>query len=78
MESGRTPSTAPPSFPAVKHLVWAMVAGTALVMSGLRDDRPPQPPAAGSAATATAPASAAAAGTAARVPSAPVPSTSAS
>uniref|UniRef100_A0AAU1LKC5 Class F sortase n=1 Tax=Streptomyces sp. NBC_00148 TaxID=2903626 RepID=A0AAU1LKC5_9ACTN len=80
MESGRTPSTAPPSFPAVKHLVWALVAGTALVMSGLRDDRPPQPPAAGSAATASAPASAAAsaAGTAARVPSAPVPSAAAS
>ncbi|MFJ2296619.1 class F sortase [Streptomyces sp. NPDC087894] len=72
MESGRTPSTAPPSFPAVKHLVWALVAGTALVMSGLRDDRPPQPPTAGSAATATAPASApaSAAGTAAPVPSA--------
>ncbi|MEU9060250.1 class F sortase [Streptomyces sp. NPDC048430] len=55
MESGSTNSTTPPSFPAVKHLVWALVAGTALVISGMGDDRPPQPPAAGTAAPAAAP-----------------------
>jgi hypothetical protein len=55
MESGRRISTppSPQSFPAVKHLVWAFVAGTVLVVSGLRDDSPPQPPA---ARTVTAPA----------------------
>ncbi|MFG2586735.1 class F sortase [Streptomyces sp. NPDC048438] len=55
MESGSTDNTTPPSFPAVKHLAWALVAGTALVISGMRDDRPPQPPAAGTAAPAAAP-----------------------
>lgn len=45
METGRRSSTSPQSFPAVKHLVWALVAGTALVVSGMRDDTPPQPPA---------------------------------
>ncbi|MFE9724992.1 class F sortase [Streptomyces sp. NPDC005794] len=55
METGRTAGTAPQSFPAVKHLVWALVAGTALVVSGMRDDRPPQPPAAGTAAADPAP-----------------------
>ena len=55
MESGSTDHTTPPSFPAVKHLAWALVAGTALVISGMRDDRPPQPPAAGAAAPAAAP-----------------------
>lgn len=45
METGRRFSTSPRSFPAVKHLVWALVAGTALVISGTRDDEPPQPPA---------------------------------
>ncbi|WP_406387839.1 class F sortase [Streptomyces sp. NBC_00887] len=45
METGRRSSTSPQSFPAVKHLVWALVAGTALVISGMRDDTPPQPPA---------------------------------
>ncbi|MFJ6850510.1 class F sortase [Streptomyces sp. NPDC091271] len=54
MKSGSTNSATPPAFPAVKHLVWALVAGTALVMSGTRDDRPPQPPAAGTAAPAAA------------------------
>ncbi|MET7368874.1 class F sortase [Streptomyces sp. NPDC005566] len=44
METGRRSSTSPQSFPAVKHLVWALVAGTALVISGMRDDTPPQPP----------------------------------
>ncbi|MFD6534646.1 class F sortase [Streptomyces sp. NPDC060184] len=44
METGRSANTPPQSFPAVKHLVWAVVAGTVLVVSGLRDDRPPQPP----------------------------------
>lgn len=44
MVNGRSTSTSPQSFPAVKHLVWAVVAGTVLVVSGLRDDRPPQPP----------------------------------
>ncbi|MGW2277207.1 class F sortase [Streptomyces sp. NPDC001770] len=44
METGRSTSTSPQSFPASKHLVWAVVAGTVLVVSGLRDDRPPQPP----------------------------------
>ncbi|MET9591765.1 class F sortase [Streptomyces sp. NPDC006516] len=48
----RTPS--PQSFPAVKHLVWAFVVGTVLVVTGLRDNSPPQPPA---ARTVTAPAS---------------------
>ncbi|MFB4426736.1 class F sortase [Streptomyces sp. QL37] len=60
MESGSTNNTATPSFPAVKHLVWALVAGTALVISGTRDDRPPQPPAAATAAPAAAPSAAAA------------------
>ncbi|MFJ8977159.1 class F sortase [Streptomyces sp. NPDC102282] len=51
MDTGRrTSTTSPQSFPAVKHLVWAMVAGTALVVGGLRDDTPPQPPASGAAA----------------------------
>ncbi|MFE2019012.1 class F sortase [Streptomyces sp. NPDC059499] len=45
METGRRSSTSPQAFPAVKHLVWALVAGTALVVSGMRDDTPPQPPA---------------------------------
>lgn len=45
METGRRSSTSPQSFPAVKHLAWALVAGTALVISGMRDDTPPQPPA---------------------------------
>ncbi|WP_405461314.1 class F sortase [Streptomyces sp. NBC_00101] len=44
MESGQRTSTSPPSFPAVKHLVWAVVAGAVLVVNGMRDDRPPQPP----------------------------------
>ncbi|MFD9542829.1 class F sortase [Streptomyces sp. NPDC060022] len=44
METGRRSNTSPQSFPAVKHLVWALVAGTALVISGMRDDAPPQPP----------------------------------
>ncbi|MFE4452823.1 class F sortase [Streptomyces sp. NPDC056796] len=55
MENGHTTSTSAQSFPAVKHLVWALVAGTVLVISGLRDDRPPQPPGTGAAAPATAP-----------------------
>ncbi|MFE7759326.1 class F sortase [Streptomyces sp. NPDC057418] len=46
METGRGTSTSPQSFPKVKHLVWALVAGTALVISGTRDGNPPQPPAA--------------------------------
>ncbi|MFC8226602.1 class F sortase [Streptomyces sp. NPDC057287] len=51
MDTGRrTRTTPPPSFPAVKHLVWALVAGTALVAGGLRDDTPPQPPVSGAAA----------------------------
>lgn len=45
MEPGRRTSTSPQTFPAVKHLVWALVAGTALVISGTRDGNPPQPPA---------------------------------
>ncbi|KQX91550.1 MULTISPECIES: class F sortase [Streptomyces] len=44
MESGRRTSTPPQTFPTVKHLVWALVAGTALVVSGTRDGNPPQPP----------------------------------
>ncbi|MFJ4839467.1 class F sortase [Streptomyces sp. NPDC088746] len=55
MESGSTGNTTAPSFPALKHLVWALVAGTALVISGMRDDRPPQPPTAGTAAPADPP-----------------------
>ncbi|MFJ8619651.1 class F sortase [Streptomyces clavifer] len=43
MESGRRTSTPPQTFPTVKHLVWALVAGTALVVSGTRDGNP-QPP----------------------------------
>ncbi|MDF9874216.1 class F sortase [[Kitasatospora] papulosa] len=50
MDTGRTTSTSAQQFPAVRHLVWALVAGTALVISGTRDDRPPPPPAAGTAA----------------------------
>ncbi|MGV9578734.1 class F sortase [Streptomyces sp. NPDC003509] len=50
MDTGRTTSTSAQRFPAVRHLVWALVAGTALVISGTRDDRPPLPPAAGTAA----------------------------
>ncbi|MFE3518031.1 class F sortase [Streptomyces sp. NPDC059166] len=53
METGRSTSTSttpPSSFPAVKHLVWALVAGTALVAAGLRDETPERPPAAGAAA----------------------------
>ncbi|MFH9467642.1 class F sortase [Streptomyces clavifer] len=44
MESGRSTSTPPQTFPTVKHLVWALVAGTVLVVSGTRDGNPPQPP----------------------------------
>ncbi|MGW0784836.1 class F sortase [Streptomyces sp. NPDC002913] len=55
METGRRNSTSSPqTFPAVKHLVWAFVAGTVLVVTGLRDDSPPKPPAAQSV-TAPAP-----------------------
>ncbi|MEU0134592.1 class F sortase [Streptomyces sp. NPDC006296] len=54
METGQTTSTPGQPFPAVKHLVWALVAGTALVISGTRDDRPPPPPTAGTAAPAPA------------------------
>jgi len=50
MDTGRTTSTSAQQFPAVRHLVWALVAGMALVISGTRDDRPPPPPAAGTAA----------------------------
>ncbi|MEV6310731.1 class F sortase [Streptomyces sp. NPDC051840] len=51
METGRsTSTTSPSSFPAVKHLVWALVAGTALVAAGLREETPPRPPVAGTAA----------------------------
>ncbi|MFF0077489.1 class F sortase [Streptomyces sp. NPDC005494] len=54
MRTGRRTSTpSPQSFPAVKHLVWAFVVGTVLVVTGLRDNSPPQPPA---ARTVTAPA----------------------
>ncbi|WP_405392909.1 class F sortase [Streptomyces sp. NBC_01102] len=56
MESGRRTSTSPQAFPAVKHLVWALVAGTALVISGARDGNPPQPPAARSALAPAPPA----------------------
>ncbi|MFF4244549.1 class F sortase [Streptomyces sp. NPDC001822] len=49
METVPTNSPTPQSFPAVKHLVWACVAGTVLVITGLRDDRPPPPPAAAAA-----------------------------
>jgi hypothetical protein len=55
METGRTTSSPPPAFPAVKHLVYALVAGTALVISGTRHTGPPQPPAAVTAAAAPAP-----------------------
>ncbi|MEU1482880.1 class F sortase [Streptomyces sp. NPDC005752] len=55
METGPTTSTSSQQFPAVKHLVWALVAGTALVISGTRDGGPPQPPAAETAAPAPAP-----------------------
>lgn len=68
METGRSTSTSSQPFPAVRHLVWAVVAGTVLVASGLRDDRPPQPsgspavaaPARPSAAPSSAPPPAAA------------------
>ncbi|MGP3634218.1 class F sortase [Streptomyces sp. 24-1644] len=47
MEKGRTTSTSPHSFtPSAKHLAVALLAGTALVVSGTRDDKPPQPSAA--------------------------------
>ncbi|MFC8596725.1 class F sortase [Streptomyces atroolivaceus] len=64
METGRTTSTSPPPFPKAKHLVWAAVAGAALVIGGMRDDRPPRPPVTGSAAVITPalPAATAAAG----------------
>ncbi|MFJ8884650.1 class F sortase [Streptomyces sp. NPDC102402] len=56
MDTGRrTSTTSPQSFPAVKHLVWALVAGTALVAGGLRDSTPPQPPGSGAAAPPAAP-----------------------
>ncbi|MFE6186320.1 class F sortase [Streptomyces sp. NPDC056465] len=65
MDTGRRVSTpSPQPFPAVKHLVWALVAGTALVVGGLRDDTPPQPPASGASAAEPA----------AAVPAAPAPS----
>ncbi|MEV3930380.1 class F sortase [Streptomyces sp. NPDC049944] len=57
MDTGRRTSTTPSErFPAVKHLVWALVAGTALVAGGLRDSTPPQPPGSGAAAAPAAPA----------------------
>lgn len=47
METGRKTSESPHSFtPSVKHLVWALLAGTVLVISGTRDNEPPQPSAA--------------------------------
>lgn len=49
METVPTNSPTSQTFPAVKHIVWALVAGTVLVITGLRDDRPPQPPAAAAA-----------------------------
>ncbi|MEU1087732.1 class F sortase [Streptomyces sp. NPDC005892] len=54
MQTGRRTSTSPQSFPAVRHLVWAVVAGTVLVVNGMRDDRPPQPPAVAAPAPPTA------------------------
>ncbi|MEU8678867.1 class F sortase [Streptomyces sp. NPDC048560] len=44
MENGRTTGTSPHSFtPSVKHLAVALLVGTALVISGTRDEKPPQP-----------------------------------
>ncbi|MFD6280361.1 class F sortase, partial [Streptomyces sp. NPDC060209] len=63
METGHTTSTSAQSFPRVKHLVWALVVGAALVISGMRDDGPPQPSATGTAAPAPAPPAAPAAPT---------------
>ncbi|MEU0148152.1 class F sortase [Streptomyces sp. NPDC006288] len=69
METVPENSTPTQSFPAVKHLAWALVAGAALVFSGLRDSSPPQPPAAAAPAPPAAPAPA---GPAAR-PTRPAP-----
>ncbi|WP_363325540.1 class F sortase [uncultured Streptomyces sp.] len=56
METGRSPQPpSPPSsqpFPTAKHLLWTVVAGTVLVVGGLRDADPPQPPPAPAAAPA--------------------------
>lgn len=69
MDTGRrTSTTSSQQFPAVKHLVWALVAGTALVAGGLRDSTPPQPPGSGAAAPPAAPAPPAAARPAVPVP----------
>ncbi|MFJ3704093.1 MULTISPECIES: class F sortase [Streptomyces] len=53
MDTGRTTSTSAQPFPAVRHLVWALVAGTALVISGTREGRPPPQPPAEAAAPVT-------------------------
>ncbi|MFD6426850.1 class F sortase [Streptomyces sp. NPDC060198] len=42
----------------MKHLVWAVVAGTVLLVNGMRDDRPPQPPRAPAAAAPPPPSAA--------------------
>ncbi|MFF5897693.1 class F sortase [Streptomyces argenteolus] len=56
MRTGRRTSTpSPQPFPAVKHLVWAFAMGAVLVVTGLRDDSPPQPPTAARSVTAPAP-----------------------
>lgn len=73
METGPTTSTSPQPFPSVKHLVWALVAGTALVISGTRDHRPPQPPATAAAAPAPAPPGASALARATAHPAGPAP-----
>ncbi|MFC9246321.1 class F sortase [Streptomyces sp. NPDC057136] len=44
MEDGRTTSASPHSFtPSAKHLAVALLVGIALVISGTRDEKPPQP-----------------------------------
>lgn len=78
METGRSTNTSPQSFPAVRHLVWALVAGTALVAGGLRDSEPPRPPdppavAAPAPTVAPAPGPAPAWATARPAPPAPAP-----
>ncbi|MFF5724296.1 class F sortase [[Kitasatospora] papulosa] len=50
MDTGRTTTMSAQPFPAVRHLVWALVAGTVLVISGTRHDRPPLPRPAGTTA----------------------------